>query len=503
MSLTAAEELELIQLLEHEERYEAATDYYAYVRYVHGNMYTYTRHGEYVCNLLNDAVIKRKMMLAGELPMETQYFMISMPPQHGKSMHITETFPSFFLGNFPDEGVIEVSYNEGFAEKFGGKNKDKLAAYGSGLFGVELAGDTRSKSEWGVSKEGKKTRGGMISRGIMSGVTGSSWGDCIIVDDPIKNREEANSQTMREKHWQEWIDSLSTRIHPGAIVIVIMTRWHEDDLCGRLLNPEHAQPLPWRTINLPLEAEEEDELGRLPGDPLWPERYGHSFIEMRKAYPSSFNSLYQGRPTSQEGNMLKREWWQYYDPASMPVMATKLISVDAAFKDTDDSDYVVVQVWGKRDAYIYLLDQVRAKMNFAATVQVIRNMAAKHPTAYTKLVEDKANGSAIISTLHAEMSGVIGVNPEGGKVARVNAVSAVIEAKQVFLPRGADYTHDFVEEAASFPNGKNDDQVDAMSQALHRFLYAPGTIYEDKQVATPFPFRTEEPAPAGYVDWSY
>ncbi|MEW4371783.1 phage terminase large subunit [Paenibacillus kandeliae] len=504
MSLSAAEELELIQLLEDEERYEAATDYYAYVRYVHGNMYTYTRHGEYVCNILNDAVVKRKMMLAGELPMETQYFMISMPPQHGKSMHITETFPSFFLGNFPDEGVIEVSYNEGFAEKFGGKNKDKLAAHGSSLFGVELAGDTRSKSEWGVSKDGKKTRGGMISRGIMSGVTGSSWGDCIIIDDPIKNREEANSDTMRDKQWQEWIDSLSTRIHPGAIVIVIMTRWHEDDLCGRLLNREYAEPLPWRSVNLPLEAEEDDELGRLPGDPLWPERYGHDFIRMRKAYPSSFNALYQGRPTSQEGNVIKRDWWQYYDdPRHLPVMATKLISVDAAFKGTDDSDFVVVQVWGKRDAYIYLIDQVRAKMNFTATVQTIQNMSNKHPDAYAKLVEDKANGSAIIDTLHTVINGIIPVNPEGGKVARVNAVLPTIEAKQVFLPRGAEWVHDFVEEAASFPNGKNDDQVDAMSQALHRFLYAKSTIPEEQRDQTPYQFRSNLEEPSGYVDWSY
>ncbi|WP_051287552.1 phage terminase large subunit [Paenibacillus taiwanensis] len=499
MSLTAAEELELLQLLEDEERYQAANDYYEYVKYVHAGMYGYTRHGEYVCRMLNDAMVKRKKMFAGEIQMEIQYIQISMPPQHGKSMHITETLPSFFLGHFPDHGVIEISYNEGYAEKFGGKNKDKVERHGPELFGIDVAGDTRSKSEWAISKDGKKTRGGMISRGIMSGVTGSSWGDCIIVDDPIKNREEANSETIRNKHWAEWQDSLSTRIHPGAIVIIIMTRWHEDDLCGRLRNPEYANPLPWQIVNLPLEAEEYDQLGRAPGEPLWPEQYGYDFIAVRKTYPSSFNALYQGRPTSQEGNMLKRDWWQYYDV--LPPIASKLISIDAAFKDNDDSDFVVIQVWGKNRANMYLIDQVRARMNFKATVQSIRNMHIKHPDAAWKLIEDKANGSAIISTLHSEIGGIIPINPEGGKVARVNAVSAFIESGNVFLPRRAEWIHDFVEEAASFPNGKHDDQVDAMSQALNRFIYFSGDIPESNKQVTPFPFRTDEPSGGEYVSW--
>jgi predicted phage terminase large subunit-like protein len=474
MSLTAAEEMELLRLLEIEEREQAASSYYHYVKYVHGSMYGYTRHGAFICDVLNDAIVKRHQMLKGEIPTETQFIMVSMPPQHGKSMHITETFPSYFLGHFPDEGVIEVSYNEGFAEKFGSRNKDKVEQYGKELFGIELSGDSKSKSEWSVTKDGKKTRGGMMSRGIMSGVTGSSWGDCIIIDDPIKNREEANSETIRKKHWEEWQDSLSTRIHPGAIVILIMTRWHEDDLAGRLLNPEHAKPLPWNVINLPLEAEEYDVLGRNPGEPLWPERYGHDFIEIRKAYPSSFNALYQGRPTSQEGNILKREWWQYYD--TLPDINSMLLSVDASFKDEEDSDYVVVQTWGRYGPNVYMVDQVRARMNFPATIQTIRNMMKKHPKALIKLIEDKANGSAIIQTLQMEVPGIIAVNPEGGKVARVNAVSAFIEAGNVYLPRNAEWVHDFVEECASFPNGTHDDQVDGMSQALHRYYYLSGTI---------------------------
>jgi predicted phage terminase large subunit-like protein len=505
MSLTAAEEMELIALLELEEKHNAANDYYEYVKYAHGAMYGYTRHGEYICRLLDDAVKKRKRMLAGQIPVRTQYFMFSVPPQHGKSMHITETFPSYFLGHFPNEGVIEVSYNSGFAEKFGSKNKDKVEEFGKDLFGIDVAADTRAKDEWSVSVDGKKTRGGMISRGIMSGITGSSWGDCVIIDDPIKNREEANSETYRNKMFEEWKDSISTRIHPGAIVILINTRWHEDDLWGRLLDPMHGKPLPWVVTNLPLECDEThiekegNPLARELGEPLWPERYGKDFVEERKAYPTSFNALFQGRPTSQEGNMLKRDWWKYYD--TLPPVASKLISIDATFKDEKESDYVVIQVWGKNRADMYLIDQVRAKMNFPATVQTIRNMVRKHPDASWKLVEDKANGSAIIATLQREIPGIIGINPEGGKVSRVNAVSAYIESGNTFLPRNTEWVHDFVEEAASFPNGKNDDQVDAMSQALHRFIYFSGDFPDKEAAPLPFAFRTEEPSQGGFMNW--
>jgi predicted phage terminase large subunit-like protein len=499
MSLTAAEELELIQLLEEEEKHQAKTNYYEYVKYTHGSMYSYTKHGEYICNELNKAVEKRDAMFRGDLLMETQYIMLSVPPQHGKSMHVTETFPSYFEGRFPAHGVIEISYNEGFAEKFGGRNKDKIVEHGKELFGVEISKDSQSKSEWSIVKDGKKTRGGMISRGIMSGVTGSSLGDCIIIDDPIKNREEANSETIREKHWLEWVDSISTRIHPGAIVILIMTRWHEDDLCGRLLNKEYGDPLPWKVINLPLEAEENDLLGREVGEPLWPDRYGHEFVEIRKKQPSSFNALYQGRPTSQTGNMLKRDWWKYYEV--LPPISSKLISIDAAFKDEDDSDYVVIQVWGKNKADMYLIDQVRARMNFPATIQTIRNIVKKHPDSTWKLIEDKANGSAIIATLHREIGGIIPVNPEGGKVSRVNAVSAYIESGNVYLPRLAEWVHEFVEEAASFPKGKHDDQVDAMSQALHRFIYFSGDFPEKEPLPLPFAFRTEEEYQGGFIKW--
>ncbi|MFF2156066.1 phage terminase large subunit [Paenibacillus chitinolyticus] len=494
MSLTAAEEMELIALLELEVKEQAKSNYYDYVKYVHGGLYKESRHGLFITDIIQEAIERKKAMIEGRISMENQYIGFSIPPRHGKSMTITETLPSFYLGQFPNDRVIEGSYNTTFAQKFGKKNLQKVNQYGEELFNIKVSPSSKSSSDWDIDG----TRGGMISRGILAGVTGEG-ADLMIIDDPIKNREEADSEVYRDKMWGEWIDSFSTRLHPGAICIFIMTRWHEDDLVGRLQNPEYGDPLPMTMINLPLEAEEGDLLGRDPGEPLWPERYGHDFIEARKKYPSSFNALYQGRPTSQEGNMIKRDWWKYYD--HLPPIASKLISVDAAFKDEKDSDYVVVQVWGKNRANTYLIDQVRARMNFQATIKTIQNMSVKHPDAHWKLIEDKANGSAIISTLQNVIGGIIPVNPEGGKISRVHAVSAYIESGNVYLPRQAEWVHDFVEEAASFPKGKTDDQVDTMSQALHRFIYFSGDFPEPEKQPTPFPFRTEEPSGGEYMTW--
>lgn len=442
----------------------ARKKYINYVIYAHEGRYNRAPHIEFIGNVIREAIDKKKRMRNGEIPTENQYIALNMPPRHSKSMTITETLPSYYLGQFTEDRIIEISYNDTFARKFGKKNKEKVRQFGKELFDIEIAKDSSAHDEWTLDNN----IGGMISRGVLAGITGQG-ADLMIIDDPIKNREEADSETHREKIWDEWIDSFSSRLHPGAIVILILTRWHEDDLQGRLLNPEYGQPLNWQVYNFPLEAEENDILGRKLGEPLWPERYGYSFIEERKRYLSSFNALYQGRPTSQEGNLLKRDWWKYYE--KLPKMQKQILSVDATFKDGDDSDFVAIQVWGKTGPNMYLVDNLKARLNFVSTLQAIRNMLKKHPGVVGKYVEDKANGPAIISMLNREIGGFIKVNPQGGKVARVNAVSPYIESGNVYLPRNVEWVHDFIEEAASFPKGKHDDQVDAMSQALNRFIY--------------------------------
>jgi predicted phage terminase large subunit-like protein len=181
--------------------------------------------------------------------------------------------------------------------------------------------------------------------------------------------------------------------------------------------------------------------------------------------------LYQQRPTPAEGDIFKRAWFKYYK-----VLPSKfdevIMSWDCAFKDNKENDFVVGQVWGRVGADKYLIDQVRDRMDFPTTVSAFRNMSYRYPECRVKLIEDKANGSAVISTLKHEISGIVPVNPEGGKISRASAVTGDFEAGNVYLPDPSlkRWVLDYVEELVSFPNGAHDDCVDSTSQALNRLI---------------------------------
>lgn len=434
----------------------ARNDFGFYVEYVHRGHYRHARHTEYVCDVLNKVekgIIDR--------------LIITMPPRHSKSMTVSETFPSFFIGKDPERRVIEVSYGDALAQKFGRANRRKIEEYGPAIFNIEISRENASSTNWGI--EGH--RGGMISAGIGGSITGEG-ADLLLVDDPIKNREEAESKFYRERVWSEWQNTLLTRLHPNARIIVILTRWHEDDLVGRILDGKDKDQ--WTVLSLPAIAEPGDLLGRKEGEPLWPERgYDKEWAEATKINVGSrtWNSLYQQHPTPPEGGIIKRQWLRYY--SRRPEYLEQIIlSFDCSFKDEKEAksgpDYVVSQVWGKAGGNFYLLDQVKARLNFPDTVRLVLEMTAKWPQARAKLIEDKANGPAVISTLRDKIPGLIPREPEGGKVARVNAVSPFFESGNVYLPNVeiAPWVQDYVEELVTFPHSTYDDQVDATSQAL-------------------------------------
>lgn len=433
-------------------------------------------YNDLITDTIQAAIDKQVAMIAGEIPAENQYIMFNLPPRHGKSWTVTETLPSWAMGRIKRYKAILTAYSSTLSEDFSKSNSRKTQEHN--VFDVTVKSDNQDRTEYSNGSV-------CVKAGIMGGITGKG-ANLLLIDDPVKTAEEAQSETYRNKVWKEWEASLSTRLEPPAIVILIMTRWHEDDLAGRLMNPQYGKPLPWNCINLPLEAEDHDIIGRSPGDPLWPERYGKDFIAERKQYPTIFNALYQGRPTSQEGNIIKREWWKYYDKLNIDAMRRVILSVDATFKDSSGSDYVVIQVWGKQQANYYLIDSVRARLDFVATIQAVQNMLTKYPMINAKYVEDKANGSAIISVLNRSIGGFIGINPKGSKQARLSSVSPFIESGNVYLPRLAHFTSDFVEEMASFPNGAHDDQVDAASQALTQLIGVDGNVpgYQDPEVWT-------------------
>lgn len=430
-----------------------------------------------LCERVQDFV-ERKTDKAFEI------MIISTPPQHGKSTTITETLPSWYIMKHPDHSVIQVSYGDDLASRFGKRNLEKVKQFGN-IFGVEVDPKKSTSREFWIAGH----KGIMISKGIESGLTGNS-GHLIIIDDPVKNRGKADSETTRDSLWNEFMDSVLTRSQgQGATkIILIMTRWHEDDLAGRILK---KMPEVVTYVNYECECvSENDPLGRKKGEPLCPEiGKDENWLKwFKKAYVSgdladelgegglrSWEALYQGHPTIQEGNILKKEWWERFDLKDYKSGKLKLdqiiMSVDAAFKDSEDNDYVAIAVLGKRENKFYLLEMVNEHLDFTETLRRIRVVHSRYFHVGAVYIEDKANGSAIINVLKNELPGIIPVEPDVSKEARVQAISYFVEAGNCYIPE-TEWGNRFIEQCAKFPNDKHDDMVDAFSQGLNQIAYS-------------------------------
>jgi predicted phage terminase large subunit-like protein len=270
-----------------------------------------------------------------------------------------------------------------------------------------------------------------------------------------------------------------------------MTPWTDDDLAARILKAEKNVQL----IRLPVEAEENDPLGRDRGEPLCPELgkdaqwladFKASYISDPQGGQRAWTALYQCSPRCEEGNLVQRSWWKFYDPEEEIAFGTELISVDASFKGDDTSDYVSIQVWGKRGNDFYLRYCLNKRLNFPDTVEAIRTIYRLFPRARSVLIEEAANGPAIIQTLQREMF-IIPVQPLGGKISRVNAISPAIESGHVFVPdpAKAPWVAEYIDQFTAFPNARNDDMVDATSQALNRMIYCSGEVWEERERKQP------------------
>jgi len=381
---------------------------------------------------------------------------INMPPRHGKSTLASHWFPAWFLEAFPEQWVMLCSYEASIAADWGRRVRD---TFNTRELWTNIRDDVRAANRW-YTPEG----GGMITAGVGGPIGGRGF-HLGIIDDPFKNWEQAYSSTYR-RHLLDWFQStFYTRKEPNGSIVIIQTRWHENDLAGWLIK-EHSDK--WTEINLPALAEENDPIGREQGEPLCSERYGKDELDrIREAVGSKvWSGLYQQRPAPAGGAIFKQEWIRYWE--TLPTVELQIQSWDAAFKDAKSSSYVVGQLWGKHGSDFYLLGQKRDRMDFVSTLAAIESMTKFWPEATGKLVEDKANGPAIISTLQNKIPGILPVNPRGSKEARAQAVAPLWESGHVYLPHPNIHTwvRDFVEELITFPASANDDQVDAMSQAL-------------------------------------
>ena len=429
---------------------------------------------------------------------------ISMPPQEGKSQRVSRRFPLWMLRRNPNLRIAIASYEFRIARRWGRDIRNDIITH-SGQLGLAIRPDTAAAHEWQLAGH----NGGVITVGIGGPITGRPV-DLLIIDDPIKGRKEADSEIIREACWDWWLNNARTRLPPGAPVVLIMTRWHEDDLAGRLLRHDEDS---WELLNIPAQADhrpergETDPLGREPGEYLVSTRGRHRINSPGKCHrkhnpplPNGccdwddikhdvgsrvWNSLYQGKPAPTEGTIFQRNWFQRYEHPQWIVRpdgshwATTfdeiIMSWDMTFKDTKGSDYVCGQVWGRRGVDAYLLDLVHDHLSFVDTCTKVRELAAKWPQAVLKLVEDKANGPAVIDALSRTVPGLVPVEPRGSKVARAAAVSPFVEGRNVYLPAPelAPWVGKLVDELCAFPYAAHDDQVDALSQALDRLLLSP------------------------------
>lgn len=428
--------------------------------------------------------------------------LITMPPRHSKSAVATELFPAYCIARNPARAIMSCSYNQELASDFGGKVRDYVTdpLTHQAFPYLEIDQSTRAKDFWKTTDRGQYAGVGI------GGTTTGRPANILIIDDPVKSREEADSVTYRNKTWNYYTSALETRKQPlgdqPPITIVILTRWHPDDLAGRLMKSEDWAEGRWLHINFPAirtiktdvqvlrSALPKDHPHYLPGSQvrllapakryvkeekevaLWPERFPLAELKRKQRLnPREFASLYQQSPYIEGGNIIKTDWWRYYPAKERPEnFASLIIAVDTAFKKTETADYSVAIVAGlAHDGDIYILDLIRGRYDFPELKRVMVNLNTlwRGKGLRALYIEDKASGQSLIQELKSQ-SGitVIPYKVVNDKVARINSVTPMIEGGRVYLPDSAPWLDDFIQETVEFPSGTHDDQCDALSLAL-------------------------------------
>lgn len=439
---------------------------------------------------------------------QIERLIIELAPQEGKSERGSRRFPEWVLHDNPNTRIAIVSYGHRVARRWGRKIRDDLDAHPE--LGLKLSQAAKAQDEF----ELLGYDGGVVCVGIEGGLT-SRPVDLMIIDDPYKDAKAADSKAWKQTVEEFWTEVALPRLAPGAPVVLIQTRWRQDDMAG-WLQKQFADE--WTTVHIPAQAVDPytlprndphygkpDVLGRQPGEYLESARRRSTADwekKKREVGSRSWNALYQGRPSPADGTILKRTWWKRYDE---PLWKERddgsrivegfddlLISWDLTFKKTEGSDYVSGQVWGRRGANAYLLDRIHGRMDFVETLAAFRRLAIRWPQSVLKLVEDKANGPAVISMLNNTIGGIVPVEPDGGKEARAAAVSPLVEAGNVWLPSSeiAPWADDVIEECAGFPTAAHDDDVDALSQALNRLILQP--LFHDDDLVDEEDFLDDE-----------
>ena len=392
---------------------------------------------------------------------EIKRLMVFMPPGSAKSTYANVLFSAWYMGKNPGKKLITASYSQEVADKWGRRVRGivREPEYAD-TFSAALSQESQAAGRWELS-----TGAEYYAVGVGSGVT-SFRADLAIIDDPVKGREEADSLTIREKV-KEWYGSdLWTRLKPGAAVIVIMTRWHEDDLAGWLLEEAKKGGEQWDVLSLPMIAEANDPLNRKPGEQLWPEWFTEEMVAMARRDARKWSALYQQRPAPEEGAFFRREWLRWYDEA--PKHLRIYGASDYAVTD-GDGDYTVHGVFGiAPDHSIYVLDWWREQEASDVWVETMLDMAAKHkPLAWAEESGQiiKSLGPFITKRQREREQYFYRkqFSSAADKPTRAQGIRGRMAMGMVYFPKGKPWAEELVRELLTFPAGKYDDQVDVFS----------------------------------------
>lgn len=396
-----------------------------------------------------------------------QRLIVMEPPRHGKSYLVSILFPAWCFARNSSEHIIVASYAVSLASRM---SRDCQRVLSSDRFTQMFPTLSFSEAkEVGAIRTGHRFDmpggGHYIAAGVGGGITGE--GATIgIIDDPVKNSEEADSMTYREKAWEWYATTFSTRFETGAIEVVCQTRWHEDDLTGRILEKKKNGT---EVIRFPALCEEA-EAHRQIGDALWPEFYPREVLLERQAENGSraWNALYQQRPAPDEGSTIKRRWFGYYDPREYKFENKKVdYYFDTAYTEEEKNDPTGGIAYVKEGAYFYVLEFHVDWMDFEVQIEFVKDFCKRNGYSYRSIarVEPKATGKTLASTMKKSTGLNIaeGKPPKGDKVARAHSCQGTLEGGRVLLPRGMAWVDRFLAQCAAFPNAAHDEEVDCLT----------------------------------------